>query len=47
MNINTDIQLYNKKLVHFLNIEGLDQEHILEIINKADLFFSSREEKVL
>ncbi len=45
MNINTDIQLYNKKLVHFLNIEGLDQEHILEIINKADLFSLQEKKK--
>ena len=45
MNINTNIQFYNNKLIHFLNIEGLDQKHILEIIDKADEFSLAEKKK--
>ena len=39
MDINANIQLNgDNKLIHFLNIEGLNKNHILEIVSKADDF---------
>ena len=45
MNINTDIQFENDKLVHFLNIEGLDPKHIHQIIDRANEYSQAKKKK--
>ena len=45
MNINTDIQFENDKLIHFLNIEGLDPKHIHQIIDRANEYSQAKKKK--
>ena len=43
MKINHEIQFKDNKLKHFLNIKNLSKSHIIDIINKAEIFHNDSE----
>tara|TARA_B100000965_G_C19536526_1_gene733618 strand:- start:487 stop:1425 length:939 start_codon:yes stop_codon:yes gene_type:complete len=43
MKINHEIQFKDNKLKHFLNIKKLSKTHIIDIINKAEIFHNDSE----
>ena len=43
MKINHEIQFKDNKLKHFLNIKKLSKSHIIDIINKAEIFHNDSE----